>query len=39
MQLQQQEGQAVVAMLQAAAKVHNVAAAEPGKGEQVDVTA
>jgi hypothetical protein len=37
LQLQKQEGAAAVQMLQAAAQVQQ--AAEPGKGERVDVTA
>lgn len=39
MNLQKLEGQAAVQMLQAAAAVQSSAAAEPGKGAQVDVTA
>lgn len=39
MELQKQQGQAALQMLQGAAQIQNVAAAEPGKGQQVDVTA
>ena len=39
LQLQKQEGAAAVQMLQSAAQVQQVAAAEPGKGERVDLTA
>ncbi len=39
MDLQQQQGEAALQMLQGAARIQNVAAAEPGKGQLVDVTA
>lgn len=39
MDLQKQEGQAVVQMLQTAGQVQQQAAPEPGKGSAVDVTA
>lgn len=39
MDLQKQQGEAALQMLQGAAQIQNVGAAEPGKGQRVDVTA